>query len=107
MPMLLGARYSRHGGSLVLAVLLVELLVGWSWRSSGPVSRLGGSGGSRRGHSFPTFLLGLVRASRRVRAPRGAGCGCHSFALCGSRRLAARHPATTRLLIENCEVIAA
>jgi len=39
--------------------------------------------------------------------PRGAGCGCHSFALHGSRRLAARHPATTRLLIENCELIAA
>src|SRR6478735_4873133 len=59
------------------------------------------------GHPFPTFCLGLVRASRRVRPPRGAGCGCHSFALHGSRRLAARHPATTRLLIENCELIAA
>ena len=34
--------------------------------------------------------------------PGGAGCGCHSFALRGSRRLAARHPATTRPLIENC-----
>ena len=58
--------------------------------------------GSAAGHPFPTFCLGLVRASRRVRSPRGAGCGCHSFALGGSRRLAARHPATTRLLIENC-----
>jgi hypothetical protein len=45
-------------------------------------------------------------AIRRVGSPRGVGCGFQWSAVRGFLRFAARHPATTRLLIRNCDPIA-
>jgi len=94
-------RRGKVGGSRVLGwcgsrCVLQRRWPGW-WTGPGGLSVI---------PSLPSVLgwFGPVVGSGH---PRGAGCGCHSFALHGSRRLAARHPATTRLLIENCELIAA
>lgn len=44
---------------------------------------------------------------RKVRAPRGVGCGSETAAVRGSTSLAARHPTTTRPPIGKCEQVAA
>jgi len=61
--------------------------------------------GCRSSHPYLLSWVGSGQSSGPV--TQGCRVCCHSFALRGSRRLAARHPATTRLLIENCELIAA
>ncbi|MFE5372511.1 hypothetical protein [Streptomyces mirabilis] len=44
---------------------------------------------------------------RKVRIPRGVGCGSEAAAVRGSTSLAARHPTTTRPPIGKCEQVAA
>jgi hypothetical protein len=57
---------------------------------------------------FLTFLEGCLGSSALgFESPRDVGYGCHAgAAVYGRRRLAARRSATTRPLIERCDVIA-